>query len=441
MAKLIPLPPDRSPDKSTTQAGLVKTFEIELMTPMFGGGAKAKTPDADQPFRATSIRGQLQFWWRATTGASYQDVKELRAKQSEVWGSTDKASSVQVEVALNDATQIKIRSCQNKELGPRGVKYTWVDIFQKNKALPYVLFPFQGKTEKVITDPGDFIEQGAKFALKIRVEKLELWDQIETALKFWINLGGLGSRTRRGLGALYCKDLSFDNTKAFSHFLAKHGSKERTNQEWPIAGQKGLVLDGPKPPVEAWNKVVDDYRHFRQGEGFARKDRGHENTPGRSLFPEPETIRKVTGTNSPKHQRMDHIPEDAFPRAELGLPIIFSFKDQKQGEPNQTELCPVVEGKVMERMASPLILKPLVFTDKKAVPLIYRLLTPTLEEVELREGNGLLLTGQHSELRQNIRGKRLSEYQNSPLKLSPQGSAIEAFLALAKQKQYKEINP
>ena len=105
---------------------------------MFGGGAKAKTPDADQPFRATSIRGQLQFWWRATTGASYQDVKELRAKQSEVWGSTDKASSVQVEVALNDATQIKIRSCQNKELGPRGVKYTWVDIFQKNyrKSLP-----------------------------------------------------------------------------------------------------------------------------------------------------------------------------------------------------------------------------------------------------------------------------------------------------------------
>ena len=424
MAKLIPLPPDRSPDKSTTQAGLVKTFEIELITPMFGGGAKAKTPDADQPFRATSIRGQLQFWWRATTGASCQDVKELKAEQSEVWGSTEKASSVQVEVVSQ--TFSPAQEYQGRD-----------QFFDKQPAPAYVLFPFQQEKEN---PAGSFIPAGAKFALKIRVEKLELWDQIETALKFWINLGGLGSRTRRGLGALYCKDLSFDNTKAFGQFLAKHGSKERTNQEWPIAGQKGLVLEGSNPPISSWNKVVEVYRHFRQGVEFARNVGSQANHPGRSRYPEPETIRKITDQRDRNHQRMDHIP-DAFPRAELGLPIVVHFKGY--GEPPDTEVCPVVGGKIMERMASPLILKPLVFTDKKAVPLIYRLLTPTLEKVELRKtkGKGSLLTGQYSELSQNIRGERLSNYTNSPLKASPQGSAIEAFLALAKQKQYKEINP
>lgn len=40
-----------------------KTYEIEWITPMFGGGAEAGTPDEIFPIRGTEIRGQLEFWW------------------------------------------------------------------------------------------------------------------------------------------------------------------------------------------------------------------------------------------------------------------------------------------------------------------------------------------------------------------------------------------
>lgn len=43
-----------------------RIYEIELITPMFGGGVLTRENDPSFPIRPTSIRGQLQFWWRAT---------------------------------------------------------------------------------------------------------------------------------------------------------------------------------------------------------------------------------------------------------------------------------------------------------------------------------------------------------------------------------------
>ena len=70
-------------------------------------------------------------------------------------------------------------------------------------------------------------------------------------------------------------------------------------------------------------------------------------------------------------------------RAELGLPIVFHFKDDDQGEPRTTTLYPFLDGKALERMASPLIFKPLAITRDSAVPLILCLNTPGVQRVEL----------------------------------------------------------
>ena len=67
---------------------------------MFGGGVETRVNDPAFPIRPTAIRGQLQFWWRATVGAQYATVKELHAAQSEIWGSTEAASRVQLRVDL-----------------------------------------------------------------------------------------------------------------------------------------------------------------------------------------------------------------------------------------------------------------------------------------------------------------------------------------------------
>src|SRR5690606_1007733 len=75
-----------------------RSYEIELITPMFGGGVETGKNDDSLPIRLTAIRGQLQFWWRATVGAQYTTLADLRAFETRVWGNTEQASLVQVRV-------------------------------------------------------------------------------------------------------------------------------------------------------------------------------------------------------------------------------------------------------------------------------------------------------------------------------------------------------
>ena len=158
-----------------------------------------------------------------------------------------------------------------------------------------------------------------------------------------------------------------------------------------------------------------------------------------SRYPEAETIRTTMyDARRPwRHKRLKHIPNDAFPRAEFGLPIAFHF--QGQGEPPDTVLYPSngPDGKRRERMASPLILKPLALADGEAVPLILRLRTPPLSGVDLRRDERSLTISPTAA----IRGARLAAYRESPLAASPAGSALEAFLAFARTKGFTELAP
>jgi hypothetical protein len=66
---------------------------------------------------------------------------------------------------------------------------------------------------------------------------------------------------------------------------------------------------------------------------------------------------------------------------------VFHFKDEKAGDPRDTVLYPDNDSDSgCERMASPLILKPLALANGKFVPLIVRLKTPALTGVDLRQG-------------------------------------------------------
>ncbi|GIW75944.1 MAG: hypothetical protein KatS3mg104_1007 [Phycisphaerae bacterium] len=189
------------------------------------------------------------------------------------------------------------------------------------------------------------------------------------------------------------------------------------------------TVEQPADAIPVWDWLIGRFRHFRQGEGLGRNPGSQPNRPGRSRWPEPETIRRVTGRRIARHARLPRIPDDAFPRAELGLPIVFHFKDKD--DPPDTVLYPSAgpEGK-RERMASPLILKPLALQSGKAVPLILRLKTPALTGVDLRRGLPPTTV---------IRDPRLSNYPNSPLAGSPNGSALEAFLAYAKSQGFTEV--
>jgi len=173
------------------------------------------------------------------------------------------------------------------------------------------------------------------------------------------------------------------------------------------------------------------WKYYRQDEGFARDPSRTSNRPGRSRYPEPETIRESTEKRSYRHARLPAIPADAFPRAELGLPMVFHF--QGGGEPPDTTLYPLQNGKRKDRMTSPLILKPLALADARAIRIVLCLLTPGVSEVELttwdeaaQQEVSLGAWGLNA-----IRDPRLATYPNSPLAGSAYGSAIDAFLAFA----------
>jgi CRISPR-associated protein Cmr1 len=198
------------------------------------------------------------------------------------------------------------------------------------------------------------------------------------------------------------------------------------------------TVDPPGDPIRVWDWLIGLFRRFRQEVGCARDPGRQANRPGRSRYPEPETIRRVTGQRSVQHARLTHIPDDAFPRAEFGLPIVFHYQDpQRLGEPPDTVLYPCnnSNNQRRERMASPLILKPLTLVDGKALRVILCLKAPPLSGVDLRRGDTSLPLPPSTV----VRDPRLSTYRDSPLAGSSTGSALDAFLAFACSEGFTEV--
>ncbi len=105
----------------------------------------------------------------------------------------------------------------------------------------------------------------------------------------------------------------------------------------------------------AWHGALNWLRDFRQTQGVGR-NKGQGTRPGRSRWPEPDKLRHLSGCV--RVHKPDFNDRPAWPRAGFGLPIIGKFTGG--GEPPPFELnWENDKGEVKERMASPLIVKPL----------------------------------------------------------------------------------
>jgi CRISPR-associated protein Cmr1 len=307
---------------------------------------------------------------------------------------------------------------------------------ERDSALPYVLFPFQGQPpkggqESQPEQAPDKSIHNASFCLRLRCPE-SLWPEVEEALWAWVNFGGIGSRTRRGCGALFCRDFAPPTTEGLAEWYKRFVPASTPTRRWPTLPQFPLTRAEPQEPLMVWNRLIGLYRCFRQGEDLARNP-----GPGRSPYPEAETIRRITRRRMRKHEPQKDMP-DGFPRAELGMPIVFHFKDEDKGEPPTTTLYPFVEGRTAERMASPLILKPLALAQGKAIPLILCLSTPGILAVELQDEKKQCLTPAHAV---PVRSSRFAA-KGSPLHgRSDVGSAVEAFMAFAQEADngFKEV--
>jgi len=296
-----------------------------LITPLFGGGVEPREADPVSVVRATEVRGQLRFWWRALRGWQAKgSLEELRNLESALFGSAGEggASPVAVEV----------------EVLERGED---VEVAQYGRAVQWYLgFPLRGE--------GGWapVKKGVAFRLRLRfperVKSLNLAEELEAALWAWETFGGIGARTRRGFGALLREGASPPTEEEIRERLGRYSRQGGWPEGVPHLTPQSLVRVVPL----SWKELAERYQAFRQA-----RPGGNSRSPGRSLWPEPDEIRRLTGRHAPTHPPRH--PVRKFPRAHFGLPIIFHFKDR--GDPPDTTL----KLPEAERRASPLLFRPL----------------------------------------------------------------------------------
>lgn len=379
-------------DAFTTGKEEIVERTYRLLTPLFGGGVASPKADPVTVVRPSGIKGQLRFWWRAVMGWQAKgDLERLLGLEELVWGGVTKLQrsslvSLQVEI-LDKGKEAKPFTRQPGRNFPRN---------HPDVAPAYVAFPLQGARANSTDHTEPTVLQGVRFRLELRYPgafpkqaldafrskfrfepEVELNEQVTAALWAWETFGGVGGRTRRGFGALSREDQKTPPKTGDIRASLQHYTRGNASEAWP-QGVPHLTEESELLLLNCtWREVIDHYRRFRQW----REHNHIPRDPGRSLWPEPDEIRRIANTHSIGHE--PRIPVHKFPRGRFGLPIIFHFKDRE--EPQDSTL----KGRKYERLASPLVFRPLGPNGPRPV-LVYVL----RGSEQLPEGYGLELQGE-----------------------------------------------
>ena len=323
---------DAAPPSSGSAKVAVK---CKLMTPMYGGGVTPGEVDCAMPIRPSAIRGQLRFWWRLLNDAG-RSPRDVFAAESALWGGIattgPRASRVAVDVAAEPVGQEQEHSEREQMVGARARDFPAYALIVESGHVP------------------DLLNAGYEFTLTLRFATTATaaqCEQVIEALRWWASFGGVGARTRRGLGTVEATGDGVEVTPVSRDDVDSRGGR--------------LVLRSPSSnAVEAWRNAVEALNDFRQGRNVGRNP-GRGNRPGRSRWPEPDAIRRHRRQHAYGHQP-EHPVDGQYPRAAFGLPIVFHFKDR--GDPTPDAVLEPCKG---DRMASPLILRP-YFDGKRYRP-------------------------------------------------------------------------
>ena len=273
---------------------------------MYGGGVKAGFVDRAMPIRASALRGQLRFWWRLLYGGDRPSA-EVFKEECAIWGGISAegphASQVVVRVACP--------AVENNQV---------IDGRPPNVA-DYAL----------ILDPNEkppkLLRQDYRFRVTLAFRCEDKREQVVEALRWWASFSGVGSRTRRGFGAI-------KTDRVDAELKPVTAEEAREKGAWMLTGKRADAM-------RAWGSAIDSLKNFRQHRGGVPTHR--KGGPGRSNWPEADAIRRDA-----------EMTERVFPRAAFGLPIVFHFKDGGRSDPDDVIVVPE-DG---DRMASPLILRP-----------------------------------------------------------------------------------
>ena len=477
LLETIPDPPTKPNSKPESE----HCYPIKVITALVGGGARSKQLDPVSVVRPQSVRGHLRFWWRLTAGASLS--VNMRTAEAAIFGNTKQQSVLKIRITTE---QSKLENSQ--DIG-KWKQHNGKRKFHLDDAVPsYAAFPFRQEAEN--QTPITKVLTSVQFKLHLNFGKLgdEQQKQVITALKCWVNFGGIGSRTRRGFGALECEALMFNDEKSLKDLVNQYFCDHK------------LSTEAENSPDAAWQYAIQRLQMFRQVfdeneksrnyvdnnpqappsvyVGIGRKTKSNSKSPSYSYWPEAPLVRRIVNQLRPlphcfhddgHHPVMDRAvllqltpaeddrakkgasaEEDdsakkgAFPRALFGLPIEFWMKCQQwdRTEPRgqrphrnlngrqeqhsiKPKLVPAMGGKPLDRFASPLILRPIKIGGQ------YHALALVLKHD--KHPDGVILQNGDNKIKfawQSVSDTQSLRYDTSPLKVgkAPNPDALSAFL-------------
>jgi len=401
--RTLPQAPTRPNDADAWQRYTTLEYKLKVVTPIMGGGAEAGQPEKGFAVRPSAIRGHLRFWWRRMYGRA-GTTEEVRNSENAIFGSTEAPSKLVIEVIGAPATAMRNEG----------------DGFGFGRSSPegYAFFPAQANRAQG-TPSKPLTKEGFDFSVRLRLPAVapqeqiqEQITQVQNAFFAWVYFGGVGARTRRGMGSL--EVISAGQFPTMQKIMELMELAEIVIMTTNQASQNAL---------QAWRQSLDVYKGFRQQRRLGQE----RNRPGRSFWPEPETIRDLTGRRGRGHQPLPG--QRGFPRAVLGLPIVFHFINRERGEddPGATTLSPVRQDGKEGRMASPVITKAIKIGDTWFAGVIFlRDQADRNIQVQLQDGNNTYNSQQCGSI---IRG--VPNY--------PDDDAIQAFKKYLIARNYSEV--
>lgn len=296
-----------------------QTFQFELLTPCFCGGAE---PALQAEIRSASIRGQLRWWFRVLGGFDALDQMPLRTQEAMVFGTIAvgrvSAGNLALRVhAVSNRSSVR----DGQELGHKSFSDA-----------AYLTFPIQTREaggRKVGYNGRGVLGEETTFNLDVVWRgKADLWRSVEALIAVFGQIGAIGFRGRRAMGALASQVDSPSLTDALRRFAAPNQIEIYSLGE--VATKSETVSE-----LGAW---LRSWRaHGRTG-----------NNAREQTFPGFDSAR---GDHDHGLARLNlrPVPDEATSRPAIGLPIVQYFSSR-----NRTVTWESADG----RFASPILLRP-----------------------------------------------------------------------------------